>query len=278
MSKTIIASTIAVIAAGCGPEVDGDGHEPLGELVYEHPASAFYRLDRRVGTSHGRLISSPTKIAPPTNATLPPVDDFELLDRWKSGDTSAGNQLLKRHFDALYRFFTNKLPDQADDLIQATMMACVRGVHTFRKECGFRSFLFVVARHELYRFIKTNYRSREVFDPSLVSVADMGPSPSSALAKRKEQRLLLLALRRIPIELQIVLELHYWEGLSTSELADAMEIPQGTAKSRLRRAREALERELAAVAESQEDVRSTLDGLEHWVAGIRAGLGGQGEA
>jgi RNA polymerase sigma factor (sigma-70 family) len=214
----------------------------------------------------------------PTNATLPLVDDFELLDRWKSGDTSAGNQLLKRHFDALYRFFTNKLPDQADDLIQATMMACVRGVHTFRKECGFRSFLFVVARHELYRFIKTNYRSREVFDPSLVSVADMGPSPSSALAKRKEQRLLLLALRRIPIELQIVLELHYWEGLSTSELADAMEIPQGTVKSRLRRAREALERELGAVAESQEDVRSTLDGLEHWVAGIRAGLGGQDEA
>lgn len=206
------------------------------------------------------------------------MDDFELLDRWRSGDNSAGNQLLKRHFDALYRFFTNKLPDQADDLIQSTMMACVRGVSSFRKECGFRSFLFVVARHELYRFIRTNYRSREVFDPSLVSVADMGPSPSSALAKRKEQRLLLLALRRIPLELQIVLELHYWEGLSTSELADAMEIPQGTVKSRLRRAREALERELAAVADSQDDVRSTLDGLDRWVAGIRAGLDGQGEA
>jgi RNA polymerase sigma-70 factor (ECF subfamily) len=84
---------------------------------------------------------------------------------------------------------------------------------------------------------------------------------------------LLLALRRIPLELQIVLELHYWEGLSTRELADAMEIPQGTVKSRLRRAREALERELAVVAESQEDVRSTIDGLDHWVAGIRASLG-----
>jgi RNA polymerase sigma factor (sigma-70 family) len=200
------------------------------------------------------------------------VDDFELLDRWRAGDKAAANQLLRRHFDALYRFFTNKLADHADDLIQATLMACVRGVGTFRKECGFRAFLFVVARHELYRFIKANYRSREVFDPSLVSVADMGPSPSAALAKRKEQRLLLLALRRIPLELQIVLELHYWEGLSTSELADAVEIPQGTVKSRLRRAREALERELAAVADSQADVRSTIDGLDHWVEGIRAGL------
>lgn len=209
------------------------------------------------------------------------MDDFELLDRWRAGDNAAGNQLLKRHFDALYRFFTNKVADHADDLIQATLMACVRGVGSFRKECGFRSFMFVVARHELYRFIKANYRnrgrSREAFDPSLVSVADLGPSPSSALAKRKEQRLLLLALRRIPLDLQIVLELHYWEGLSTSELADAMEIPQGTVKSRLRRAREGLERELATVAESQDDVRATLDGLDHWVEGIRAGLRGSGE-
>lgn len=207
----------------------------------------------------------------PSSATLTLVDDFELLDRWRAGDNAAGNQLLKRHFDALYRFFSNKLPDHADDLIQATLMACVRGVGSFRKECGFRSFLFVVARHELYRFIKGKYRSPVVFDPALVSVADVGPSPSSALAKRKEQRLLLLALRRIPLDLQVVLELHYWEGLSTRELADAMEIPQGTVKSRLRRAREALERELAAVAEAQ-DVRATLDGLDQWVAGIREGL------
>ncbi|MEX1364934.1 MAG: RNA polymerase subunit sigma-70, partial [Nannocystaceae bacterium] len=67
------------------------------------------------------------------------MDDFELLDRWRGGDVVAGNELLKRHFDALYRFFTNKLSDHADDLIQATMMACVRGRDSFRKECGFRA-------------------------------------------------------------------------------------------------------------------------------------------
>lgn len=201
------------------------------------------------------------------------ADDFELLDRWRDGDLTAANQLLRRHFDALYRFFTNKAGDQADDLIQATLLACVRGHGSFRRECGFRSFLFVVARHELYRFIKKHHRSREVFDPQLQSAADLGPSPSTALARRKEQRLLLQALRRIPLELQIVLELHYWEGLTTSELADAMEIPQGTVKSRLRRAREALERAMAELAESPQDLRSTLDDLERWVAGIRAELG-----
>ena len=200
------------------------------------------------------------------------MDDFELLDRWRQGDLGAGNQLLKRHFDALYRFFTNKVADHADDLIQATMMACVRGRDSFRKECGFRAYLFVVARHELYRWIRKNNRSREVFDPSLVSVAALGPSPSSALARRKEQRLLLQALRRIPVELQIVLELHYWESMSTRELAEVMEIPQGTVKSRLRRAREMLEVAMTEISDSQSELRSTLDNLDRWVAGIRANL------
>ncbi|MEM7154306.1 MAG: sigma-70 family RNA polymerase sigma factor [Myxococcota bacterium] len=200
------------------------------------------------------------------------MDDFELLDRWRRGDLGAGNQLLKRHFDALYRFFTNKVADHADDLIQATMMACVRGRDSFRKECGFRAYLFVVARHELYRWIRKNNRSREVFDPSLVSVAALGPSPSSALARRKEQRLLLQALRRIPVELQIVLELHYWESMSTRELAEVMEIPQGTVKSRLRRAREMLEVAMSEISDSQSELRSTLDNLDRWVAGIRANL------
>ncbi len=202
------------------------------------------------------------------------MDDFELLDRWKGGDLAAGNQLLKRHFDALYRFFTNKVADHADDLIQATMMACVRGRDSFRKECGFRAYLFIVARHEFYRWIKKNHRSREVFDPSLMSVADLGPGPSTALARRKEQRLLLLALRQIPLELQIVLELHYWENLTTRELSDVMEIPQGTVKSRLRRAREALEKAMAGLSESPQELRSTLDNLDRWVAGIRDNLGG----
>jgi len=202
------------------------------------------------------------------------VDDFELLDRWQGGDTSAGNQLLKRHFDALYRFFTNKVADHADDLIQSTMMACVRGRDSFRRECGFRAYLFIVARHEFYRWIKKNHRSREVFDPELMSVADLGPTPSTALARRNEQRLLLLALREIPMDLQIVLELHYWENLTTRELSDVMEIPQGTVKSRLRRAREALEKVMTELADSPQQLRSTLDGLDRWVSGIRKDLGG----
>ena len=52
------------------------------------------------------------------------------------------------------------------------------------------------------------------------------------------------ALRRLPVDLQLVVELHYWEDHSTAEIAALLELAQGTVKSRLRRAREALEADL----------------------------------
>lgn len=203
------------------------------------------------------------------------MTDFELLDAWRAGDTGAGNKLLKRHFDALYRFFYNKVADHADDLIQATMIACVRGRDSFRKECGFRAYLFVVARHEFFRWLKKRARGREVFDPELMSVEALSPSPSSAVARRKEQRLLLMALRRIPADLQLILELHYWESLSTRELAEVVGIPQGTVKSRLRRARESLEKAMNEISDSPDEVESTLHDMERWVAGIREQIGAE---
>ena len=63
---------------------------------------------------------------------------------------------------------------------------------------------------------------------------------SAEAAQHEEQRLLLEALRRIPLDLQIAIELHYWEGMSGPDLAQVLDIPEGTVRSRLRRAREPL--------------------------------------
>lgn len=171
------------------------------------------------------------------------LDDHELLAAWRRGDQAAGGVLLQRHFGALYRFFRNKVGNQADDLIQLTMLATVKGRDGFRGDCSFRAYLFVVARHELFRFLRKKSREDD-FDPEASSIYDIRPSPSAVAGARGEQVLLLEALRCIPLQYQLALELHYWEELSTSELADALEIPVGTVKSRLRRGRAALEAEL----------------------------------
>lgn len=200
------------------------------------------------------------------------VDDFALLDQWGSGDRTAGNTLLMRHFDTVYRFFVGKIGDdgEVDDLIQRTFLACVEARDRFRREAAFRTFLLTVARHELFGFFRRKRTHGARSQPlGSMSVAELGSSVRAAMVRREEERLLLSALREIPLDLQITIELHYWEGLSTSELAAVLEIPQGTVKSRLRRAREALHDAMARLAQDSATFEATVSDFEHWAVQVR---------
>ncbi len=203
------------------------------------------------------------------------MGDLALLDRWRGGDSTAGSALFERHFDALCRFFRNKLAagDGVDDLIQRTMLALVESRDRFRGEASFRTYLFTIARHELYAHLKRSGREQARFDPLVHSVHDHGPSPTTILAQRKEQRMLLEALRRVPLELQVVLELYYWEDLAASELARVLELPEGTVRTRIRRGRALLEQALGELGEGEAELHSTLAGLEDWARSVRAQAG-----
>lgn len=191
--------------------------------------------------------------------------DEALLRAWAGGDDAAGATLYRRHFDALYRFFRTKAPDAYEDLIQITMLECVRSKDNFRGDAPFRGFLFGVARNTLLHHFRSRFRDRLDFDASRSSVADLDPRPSTIAARNAEHAKLLDAMRRIPLDLQIVIELHYWEELSTRELGDALQVPQGTVKSRLRRAREALREVLGTAGSPGDD-----DGLGAGVVALRA--------
>jgi RNA polymerase sigma factor (sigma-70 family) len=199
--------------------------------------------------------------------------DFELLDAWRAGDRSAGNTLFERYFDAICRFFANKVHHGIDDLIQKTFLGCVEGRDRFQKQASFRTYLFAVAHNVL----RSHYRQRQPgseFDPSDASADDFTPSPSTMFALQQEQRLLLEALRRIPLDHQLVLELYYWEDMAAPELAQVLGIPEGTVRSRLRRAKEALAEKMASLARSPELLRTTLSDLEKWVRSLRAQIDG----
>lgn len=186
----------------------------------------------------------------------------QLLDAWSRGDTDAGDQLLRLHFNSIYRFFVTKAPDAVDDLIQATFLETLSTKDNFRGESSFRSYLLGIARHQLFRLYRSRSRDRLVFSPNEHSVLDTGTTPSAALGRKREEKLLMRAMQSIPVDLQIVLELHYWEGMSTRELGAVLEVPQGTIKSRLRRARKAVEAaidELTADPELRDTTRSCLE-------------------
>ena len=207
--------------------------------------------------------------------------DFELLDAWRGGNRDAGNLLFERHFEPICRFFANKVGDNIDDLIQRTFLGCIEGRDRFAKKSSFRTYLFAVAHNVLrmhFRDLrKAAGRNLDEPDFAQLSLDDLGPSPSSIIAIHEEQRLLLEALRRIPLDFQVVLELYYWEDMAAPEVAEVLGIPEGTARSRLRRARELLNQKMRILARSPSLLKTTLSDLEHWVRSLREQLVAHGD-
>ncbi|MFZ4736594.1 MAG: RNA polymerase sigma factor [Bradymonadia bacterium] len=182
------------------------------------------------------------------------ADDETLFSAWMGGDRDAGARLVERHYDAIVRFFRTKAGDHTDDLVQRTFLAVSEAGERYRAAASFRAFLFGIARNVFLEFLRTCVRDR-LRDPDfgVSSVVDLRTGAATRLGRHDEQQLLLACLQQLPVELQVAVELYYWEGISVPELASIQGVPPGTVKSRLFRARallrEALERSQAISAE-----------------------------
>lgn len=193
--------------------------------------------------------------------------DFELLEAWQRGDAKAGNELFERQFETLYRFFRTKVTSGEDDLIQEAMLECVKSAGGFEGRSTFKTFLFTIATRVLYRHFSRQKKDR-VLDFAVTSIRDLGPSPSTLWAKREVEQIVLEALTHIPVKYQTILELYYWEDLSTDELAEMLEIPAATARTQLRRGRDQLATVLERLGSSHEELDEVLPGLRERAARV----------
>jgi RNA polymerase sigma-70 factor (ECF subfamily) len=172
------------------------------------------------------------------------VVDGELLEAWSAGDLVAGRALFDRHFDSLYRFFANKLrSDAVADLVQQTLLGCIEARGRFRGEASFRTFLFQIARYQLYSHLRTQRRN-DAIDIAEVAVAARQTSPTGHLARRDERQAIQAAMSELPLDLRLVLELTFWEGLSACEVARVLDVAENTVYTRIFRAKAVLRRAL----------------------------------
>lgn len=176
-----------------------------------------------------------------------PINDAELVAAWRAGDRVACETLFHRHYAPVVRFFRNKAPADAADLTQRTFLTCFQRIAGLQDPARFRGWALGTAYNVLREHLRAG--RRDPIDFTSMSIVDLGGSPASLLARRREHRLLLDALRALPLDLQTTLELHYWERMTVQEIADALELPLGTAKTRLRRARELVCRHMTAARE-----------------------------
>lgn len=198
------------------------------------------------------------------------TSDAELLEAWRGGDKRAGSELFERYFEPVSRFFVNKLSEEPDDLIQETFMACLHGRDRVRDTSRFRSYLFGIACNVLRVHLRrqSDLPIGDEGDGDYCAF-DLAPGPSTALHAREGERLLLDALRRIPLELQIMLELHYWEAMKTDEIARTLGLAPGTVRGRLQRGRARLLEALDEVPMPRAMQALLTRDLDEWATGLR---------
>lgn len=201
------------------------------------------------------------------------ADDLELLLAWRRGDTAAANLLTQRHYASVRRFFDLKVTHLAEDLTQQTFLAAVEGVERYRADAGFRAYLFGIARHQLLRVLRKQGRHEHAMRFAESGAPSVATSLSVVAARREEHRALLMALSQLPTDLQIVVELYYWEGMPTAEIGAVLETNASTITSRLARARQRmleLVHEVTRPGRLRDSLLADLDGWQRSLGPVTA--------
>ena len=180
--------------------------------------------------------------------------DAELIRRFRDGDERAFVTLVRRHERRVYNLAFRMLgrAEDARDATQDAFLSCFRHLGSFREEAAFTTWLHRIAMNACFDML----RKRPPPGPAVEEVPAEAPTPDHAEAvilSTDVQRALLTILP----EFRAVLILHELQDLPVEEVAEALNVPVGTVKSRLHRGRVALGRALAGESARQEPRTAT---------------------
>lgn len=166
----------------------------------------------------------------------PSYDEF--YNAWSDGDDVAGCALVALLSSPLRRYFTARRIEDSDDLVQETFRRLFASHGQYRGG-GTRSYLFGIARIVLLEHLAAQRRHARV--SPLGEISDFSPwCLATALATRDDHRRLAAALASLPEGDRQMLDLFYWQGLKSREIAAEYDIPEPTARGRLATARKRL--------------------------------------
>lgn len=170
-------------------------------------------------------------------------DDATLVAAAQGGDRSALETLLRRHYDRLYAVCRRLTGNDADgaDAAQEAMMAIVRGLPRFDGRSAFSTWAYRVATNAALDELRRRRRRPEPGLDDDTTPARSGPAPMAGPGDGVAARLdIEAALGAIPPDFRAAVVLRDLGGLSYDEIADVLDVPPGTVRSRIARGRAAL--------------------------------------
>ncbi len=193
-----------------------------------------------------------------------------LLERARSGDRQALEDLLARHQTQVYRFGLKmcRNPEDAEDVLQDTLLAMARGVRDFRGASSISTWLYTIARsycikkRRRSKFAPAETHSLETSaDVNASRLADPARSPDEAFADGEVRRALEEAIALLEPKYREVLLLRDEEGLTAPEVAQVLGVSVQAVKSRLHRARLQVRERIAPLLGVQAQPAAAADGL-----------------
>ncbi len=176
--------------------------------------------------------------------TLEVDDDATLVAATLAGRSEAFGTLIERYERAVYNLCLRTLRDaeEAKDASQEAFLKAFRAMRTFRPDAKFSTWIFSIAYHACCdRF----NRRKRYSDSELPERADPGPGPDAVLERRDEAAELRAAIDALPEKYRAVVTLYHLQGHQYEEIARVLDLPMGTVKTHLFRAKEQLRRQLA---------------------------------
>ncbi len=213
--------------------------------------------------------------AAPSDAAAAPVPrpgdvDFELVQRTVAGDQKAFEMLVVKYQRRIERLIGRMVRDVdlVEDIAQETFIRAYRALHQFRGEAQFYTWLYRIAVNTAKKALvdmkrdptisesalrPSSSEDDETYQPRNEPISD--ETPETVLAANEIAAAVEAAMEALPAELRQAVTLREIEGLSYEEIAEVMDCPIGTVRSRIFRAREAISARVKPMLDNQSGKR-----------------------
>lgn len=174
------------------------------------------------------------------------MNEILLISRARGGDRDAFGELVEQYRDNVYRLAYRMCGNayDADEAAQEAFVAAWRALPNFRGDAKFSTWLYRLTTNAAIDVMRREKRHQTVGDGEMIEVADDADSPQETVERTEQQEAVQKALATLSEEYREVLLLRYMEELDYAEIAEVLQLPSGTVKSRINRAKAALKKAL----------------------------------
>lgn len=181
-------------------------------------------------------------------------DDVELVRKAKAGDGKAYDELTLLYKDIVFKIVQRMVHNrqEAEDLTQEAFIKAYNSITSFNEEYAFSTWLFKIATNNCIDFFRKRKLRTHSMDETIrykddeiqQEYADPDPNVEKEIIASEKSRMIRKAIDELPEKYRIVIQLRHQEERSYEEIAEVLELPLGTVKARIFRAREMLNKSL----------------------------------